>query len=70
LRLIKAQRNPYGLRRVFRTIAAQCGDEPAANRVMGHAGHSMARLNTQHIGDDRLRRIGEHVRGVILGSCS
>jgi integrase/GTPase SAR1 family protein len=66
--LAKTGRGFYGLRKTFRTIAAETGDEKACDLVMGHVDTSMGGLYTQRIGDDRLRRIGEHVRAVVLGA--
>lgn len=54
----------YSLRRTCRTIAGQTLDEMAVDLVMGHGDEEdMGRRYTQLIGDDRLERVAEHVRG-------
>jgi integrase len=67
LGLSQGGRGFYGLRRAFRTLAAETGDEPAINLVMGHTDTSMPGLYTQRISDGRLRRVGEAVRLAIRG---
>ena len=54
----------YTLRRTFRTIADEAGDQPAAVFIMGHADDDtdMSATYRQRIDDARLRRISEHVR--------
>jgi integrase len=52
----------YTLRHVFRTVADEARDQPAANAIMGHADESMAAVYRERIGDDRLRAVSEHVR--------
>jgi integrase len=54
----------YDLRRTFQTIAAQTRDFPAVSFVMGHTPgkNDMAAIYNQHIDDDRLRAVVEHVR--------
>jgi integrase len=58
----------YGLRRGFETIAGQTRDQPAVDRIMGHAerANDMAAIYRQEAGDDtmddRLRAVSEHVR--------
>ncbi|MFB6320783.1 hypothetical protein, partial [Saccharicrinis sp. FJH54] len=52
----------YTLRRTFRTIADETLDQPACDLVMGHVGGGMAAVYRQQIGDDRIRRVCEHVR--------
>ncbi len=60
----QAGRTFYSLRRTFRTIAGQTLDEMACDYIMGHGAidTDMGRRYTQHIGDDRLERVAEHVR--------
>jgi integrase len=59
----------YGLRRGFETIAGQTRDQPAVDRIMGHAekANDMAAVYRQEGGDetmdDRLRAVSDHVRG-------
>ena len=46
---------------------AQCGDDSACNVVMGHTDDkTMGDLYTQHVADERLLRVAEHVRGRIF----
>jgi hypothetical protein len=58
----------YGLRHGFETIAGQTRNQPAVDRIMGHAERSddMAAVYRQEEGDDtmvdRLRAVSEHVR--------
>jgi integrase len=53
---------PYTLRHVFRTVADGAKDTPAIDLVMGHTDPSMAAHYREHIEDDRLRAVVEHVR--------
>jgi hypothetical protein len=62
LSLHKAGQGFYTLRHVFRTVADEARDQPAANAIMGHADESMAAVYRERIGDDRLRAVSEHVR--------
>lgn len=58
----------YGLRHSFRTVADEVGDRPAVDLIMGHEdGSDMATHYVERIGDDRLRRVAEHVRGWLFG---
>jgi integrase len=58
----------YGLRRGFETIAGQTRDQPAVDRIMGHAerANDMAAVYRQEAGDstmdDRLKAVAAHVR--------
>jgi integrase len=52
----------YTLRHVFRTIADEARDQPAANGIMGHADESMAAVYRERISDERLRAVADHVR--------
>jgi outer membrane protein OmpA-like peptidoglycan-associated protein len=47
---------------VFRTVADEARDQPAANSIMGHADESMAAVYRERIGDDRLRAVANHVQ--------
>lgn len=66
-KLCKAQGVPltsfYALRHTFETIAEQTLDFPAVELCMGHEEATMAARYREEIGDDRLRRVAEHVRG-------
>lgn len=52
----------YTIRHVFRTIADEARDQPAANAIMGHADGSMAAVYRERISDERLRAVTDHVR--------
>lgn len=56
----------YALRRHFETIASETLDQPAIDRVMGHVDSSMAAVYREQLGDDRIRRVCEHVRSWAL----
>ena len=67
LGMTKTQRSFYGLRRTFRTIADQLHDNGACDLVMGHISDStMGGHYTQHIDDDRLLRVANHVHQKVL----
>jgi len=51
----------YGLRHGFETIAGETADQVAVDAVMGHVPSGMAGVYCERIGDDRLRRVVEHV---------
>jgi integrase len=52
----------YAFRHGFETIAAELADQVAVDRVMGHRTPGMSSVYTERIGDDRLRRVVDHVR--------
>jgi len=52
----------YSLRHVFRTIADEAKDRPAANHIMGHSDPSMAGVYRERISDDRLQAVSNYVR--------
>jgi len=60
----------YTLRRTFRTVADEVGDQPAAMLVMGHIPPStdMSAIYRQAISDDRLRIVADYVRGWLYPS--
>ncbi|HEY1065006.1 MAG TPA: hypothetical protein VGE52_02815 [Pirellulales bacterium] len=62
----------YDLRRTFRTIADETGDQVACGVVMGHvnAASDMGALYRQKVSDDRLRRVTNHVRSWLWPSAS
>jgi len=60
----------YTLRRTFRTVADEVGDQPAAMLIMGHLASStdMSAIYRQRISDDRLRIVADYVRGWLYPS--
>ena len=67
LGLTRKGRGFYSFRRVFRTIADETNDWPAVNLAMGHTDPTMGGVYRQRIGDDRLRRVADHVRQWLFG---
>lgn len=53
----------YALRHTFRTIADATRDFPAILLVMGHVDDSISSHYREHIDDERLEAVAEHVRG-------
>lgn len=62
----------YDLRRTFRTIAAQTRDREAIDLIMGHAEdpEDMGALYTQHVDDERIKAVCNHVRGWLFREVS
>ena len=58
----------YALRHGFETIAGETTDQVAVDAVMGHKPKGMAAHYRERIGDDRLRRVAEHVRQWLFDS--
>lgn len=52
----------YGLRHTFRTISDASKDFPAVRLIMGHVDSSIDATYREHIDDDRLVAVSEHVR--------
>lgn len=56
-------RSFYALRHTFRTVADDLGDRRAIDLVMGHEpGGDIATHYIERIGDERLRKVADHVR--------
>jgi integrase len=58
----------YTLRHVFRTVADEAKDQPAADYIMGHEVPHMSSVYRETISDERLRAVAEHVRKWLLPS--
>jgi integrase len=58
---INGHRNFYVLRHVFRTVADDNQDQPAADFIMGHSRDDMASVYRERISDERLRAVADHV---------
>jgi integrase len=57
-------RSFYALRHTFRTVADEVGDRPAVDLIMGHEnGADIATHYVERIGDARLKRVSDKVRG-------
>jgi integrase len=52
----------YTLRHVFRTVADEAKDQPAADFIMGHEVPHMSSVYRETISDARLRAVADHVR--------
>ena len=52
----------YTLRHTFATEAGASRDQVAVDCIMGHADQTMASHYREHIGDDRLQAVTDHVR--------
>jgi integrase len=57
----------YTLRHVFRTVADEARDQPAADFIMGHEVAHMSSVYRETISDVRLRAVTDHVRGWLFG---
>jgi integrase len=66
-KLIKLAKLPigrsfYALRHTHRTIGDEVCDQRASNYIMGHVDPTMSAHYVERIGDERLRRVADHVR--------
>src|SRR5262249_42107609 len=59
--------NFYTLRHIFRTVADQAKDQPAADHIMGHLVASMSSVYREEISHERLRAVSDHVRCWLFG---
>jgi len=64
--LYVARRTFYALRHTFQTVGDEEKDPVATSAIMGHADNSMASTYREHIGDDRLKAVVNHVRKWLL----
>lgn len=66
--VLKARRGFYALRHTFRTVADEVGDRKAIDLIMGHEnGADIATAYIEHIGEDRLQKVVDHVRTWMYG---
>lgn len=56
----------YSLRHTFRTVADETLDAVAVGLIMGHTDHSTAGHYRERIGDERLRKVTDHVRAWLI----
>jgi len=62
LEMTRSRRSFYALRHGFETIAGETADQVVVDVIMGHKVKGMDANYIERIGDDRLRRVVEHVR--------
>jgi integrase len=60
----------YTLRHTFRTVADEAKDQPAADHIMGHESPHMSTIYREHISDERLKAVTDHVRKWLFGELS
>lgn len=60
----------YALRHGFETIAGETTDQVAVDAIMGHVPQGMSAHYRERIGENRLRRVVEHVRAWLFGAVS
>jgi integrase len=58
----------YTVRHVFRTVADEVKDQPAADYIMGHEVPHMSAVYRETIGDERLKAVTDHVRAWLFGN--
>jgi integrase len=56
----------YTLRHIHRTVSDEARDRPAADLIMGHADPSVTNYYREHISDERLKAVTDHVREWLL----
>src|SRR5262249_8769757 len=56
----------YTLRHVFRTIADEAKDQPAADFIMGHEVPHMSSVYRETISDARLKAVTDHVHDCLF----
>jgi integrase len=68
LGLERSRRSFYALRHGFETVAGETADQIVVDVLMGHKVKGMAANYIERIGDDRRRRVVEHVRQWLFGT--
>jgi integrase len=58
----------YTLRHVFRTVADEARDQPAADFIMGHEIPHMSSVYRETISDARLKAVADHVRAWLFAA--
>ena len=58
----------YTLRHVFRTVADEAKDQPAADFIMGHEVPHMSSVYRETISDARLKAVTDHVHAWLFGA--
>jgi integrase len=66
--IIQKGRGIYSLRHTFETIGGASRDQVAVNFIMGHCDNSMAGNYREHIDDDRLQAVVDHVHAWLFGA--
>jgi integrase len=62
--------NFYALRHTFETIGGGSRDQIAVNAIMGHADSTMAAAYREHIDDERLQAVVNHIRAWLFPKLS
>ena len=57
----------YALRHTLETIGGESRDQVAVDHIMGHARDDMASLYREHISDERLKAVTDHVHDWLFG---
>ena len=60
----------YCLRHTYRTLADECGDQPAIAKTMGHSIASIDSVYRHRISDERLKKIADFVHDAVFKSAS
>jgi len=67
LGLHRSGRGFYCLRHTFETIGGDARDQIAVDHIMGHSRNDMASVYREHISDERLRAVTDHVHAWLFG---
>jgi integrase len=60
---VNGHRGFYCVRHTFQTIGDECGDFIAVRKIMGHVSNDIGDVYRERVGDERIRKVTEHVRG-------